>query len=327
MKFEKSEIKKILVISLSNIGDVILTFPVLDILKEHFPSAQLHVVVGPKAEPLLVGNPHFSGIHIFKKHDSVMSKIKWVWKLRGENFDLAVDLRNTAIPFLIGARYRTPLNFSRNEILHKKQSHLNRLRSVFSFSSEAEKRHALFIAEAEDKFARDVLSLSSCPKEKNVIVSPGAANHNKRWTKEGFAEVCDQLIEKHRMRVIFVGDDSDRSFAQEIAAIMKNPSLLLCGKTTLRQLAAVLSQARFIIANDSGVMHLASYLDIPTVAIFGPTDPAKYGPWSSQHHVVKPSSFLPLDKKSDSTDNQQVMRCVKADEVFKKAEAILTNTV
>ncbi len=97
----KSEIKKILVVSLTNIGDVILTFPVIDILKKDFPSAKLSIVIGPKAESLFFKNPYLDKIHIFDKHQPPLKSLSWIGELRRERFDLVVDLRNTAIPFLI----------------------------------------------------------------------------------------------------------------------------------------------------------------------------------------------------------------------------------
>ena len=103
----KSEINKILVISLTNIGDVILTFPVIDILKEDFPSAKLSIVIGPKAESLFCDNPHLEKVHIFNKHQLPFKTLRWVLGMRKEHFDLVVDLRNTAIPFMISPRYRT----------------------------------------------------------------------------------------------------------------------------------------------------------------------------------------------------------------------------
>jgi len=112
---KKSKIRKILVISLTNIGDVILTFPVIDILKRDFSSAKLSVVIGPKAESLLKGNPHLENIYIFDKRQPFLKTVAWVNELRKEKYDLVVDLRNTAIPFLIFPEYMTTFIDKRQE--------------------------------------------------------------------------------------------------------------------------------------------------------------------------------------------------------------------
>ena len=101
MKINKSTIKKILVISLSNIGDIVLTLPVIDILRHDFSDAKVSVVIGAKGEPLLKGNPIFENIYIYIKRQPLKDLFAWMGKLRRENFDLVVDLHNTAIPFVV----------------------------------------------------------------------------------------------------------------------------------------------------------------------------------------------------------------------------------
>ena len=90
MLCDKTKIENILVVSLSNIGDVILTFPVIDVLRHDFPGSKISIVIGPKAQSLLVGNPNFSQIFIYDKHQSVLGKIRFVRELQMKKFDLIV---------------------------------------------------------------------------------------------------------------------------------------------------------------------------------------------------------------------------------------------
>ncbi len=286
MPFDKSLIKKILVISLSNIGDVILTFPVMDILRRDFPEAHIDIVVGPKARDFFEGNPNFHGFFIFDKRQPLMETVKWLKALRGERYDLVVDLRHTAIPLFIGGRYRTPIVELSKKKVHMKEKHLQRLAAVYPFSEKPSQRYSVYMAKEFDRMNSLEQTLKSSA-QKIVVVGPGAADQAKCWKEEGFASICDTLIHEGSCSIIFVGDSRDQERIQRIKGLMKERAVDLSGKTSLRQLAAILQKAHLVIVNDSAIMHLASYLDRPLVAIFGPTDPQLYGPWSSQSCVIK----------------------------------------
>lgn len=279
----KSGIKKILVISLTNIGDVILTFPVIDVLRRDCPEAELSVVIGPKASSLLDGNPQLKDVFIFDKHQSGFRKLSWVWKLRQERFDLVVDLRNTAIPFLLSAKYRTSPAGKPVSGQHMCEKHLSRLKAVFPFETPSTERHAVCL---DDQPGVHVLDSHIRPGEKFAVIAPGAADSAKRWPRERFVDICRRLQEKD-LKIVLVGDVSDRIIADEMTVQLKQGVLNLCGRTDLRQLAGILNHCELAVVNDSGIMHLVSYLDRPVVAVFGPSDPQCYGPWSRRSCFVK----------------------------------------
>ena len=212
---DKNQIHRILLISLSNIGDILLTFPVIDILKEEFPQANISVVIGPEGRTLFNNNPYIHKIYIYDKHQPVRTTILWLLKLRRESFDLVIDLRNTAIPFLIGARYRTPPFVPKTNALHMKVKHLNRLKTLLDFPSESSKHYALHVPK-EDKHFIDIILKNRIGQKKYVVISPGAANHNKRWTEEGFAQIADRIAEVFSAKIVFVGDENDYEIAERI---------------------------------------------------------------------------------------------------------------
>ena len=286
MAINNSKIKKILVISLTNIGDIILTFPVIDILKEAFPAAELSVVVGPKGESLFRGNPQIHQLYLFDKRQPVKQVIEWIKELRKQTFDMIVDLRNSAIPFFIRSRYKTS-PFLRRGKQHMRWQHLNRLKSIYPFVMEAKDRHALYVSAHDRQYVEEVLEKEIGEREKYVVISPGAADQKKRWTEEGFAVVGDWIIQKHHLRVVFVGDEADKKVTQNVIRKMSQPAIDLAGKISLTQLACLLQSCVFAIVNDSAPLHLASYLNVPVLALFGPTNPNKYGPWSLHNCVIR----------------------------------------
>src|SRR3989338_1967758 len=130
---EPSSVKNILVFSHSNIGDVVASCPVLDVLCRDFPSARVNVIVGPKAVTLLEGNGRLR-VTVYDKHMPWPDQCRWFLALRRERFDLIVDLRHTILPFVLNARARTPLQLPSPE--HMSQKLLARFPPVHFFSKK-----------------------------------------------------------------------------------------------------------------------------------------------------------------------------------------------
>lgn len=298
---DRTKIRKVLVISLTNIGDVILTFPVMDILRRDFPEASLSVVVGPKGAALFKGNRSVARVHVFDKHKMGKEVFAWIGELRRERFDLIVDLRNTAIPFLAGCRYRTSPFFRRQDGEHMRRQHLRRLATVHAFGPEPAAARCLEYDE-EDRMHVDALWREDIADgQKIIVVAPGAADERKRWPQERFAALCDLAIVQYGVSVVFVGDAPDRATVAAVRQAMRQPAVDWSGRLSLTQLGYLFTRSLMAVVNDSGPMHLASYVNVPTLAIFGPTDPARYGPWGAQSRVLRKADRCPACRKTDDS--------------------------
>ncbi|MCK5083844.1 MAG: glycosyltransferase family 9 protein [Candidatus Omnitrophica bacterium] len=313
---DRSKINKILVVSLTNIGDVILTFPVIDILKRDFPSAKLSIVIGPKAESLFCENPDLDKVYVFDKHQPPLKTLAWVFELRRQRFDLVIDLRNTAIPFLISPRYRTFFRVDKASNVHMRDKHLNRLRSIHAVETEASESKALFISEPDKNYVEEFIGKKIGAGQKYVVVAPGAADSSKRWSEENFAFVCDRLIADYNLKVIFAGDEGDQKVVGRINKLMASGSLNLCGRTSLVQLAELFRHCFFAIVNDSAPMHLASYLNVPVLALFGPTDPQKYGPWGTCSYMIKKDVDCPACREPRNSYKHICMQAISKEDVL-----------
>ena len=315
-KIDKTKIKKVLLITLSNIGDVIVSFPVIDVLRGEFPQAQLSVVLGPKGESLLKSNPCIQQVYVFDKHQPFFRTFALVWRLSQERFDLVVDLRNTAIPFLIGAKYRTSPFLRNDPAIHMRLRHLNRLKSVVDFNFSTYPKTGLYISPRDKEYVDQIIHEKIGYDQKFVMVCPSAADQRKRWTEEGFAQLCDKLTESYGVKIIFMGDGEGVKVVDRILTKMRHTPVNLSGQTTLLQLAELMRRSSLSIVNDSGPMHLASYLDIPVVTIFGPTDPVVAAPWG------KTSYFIHKDVSCAACENPRLpiahecMKAVSAEEIF-----------
>ncbi len=283
---------KILVVSLTNIGDVLLTLPVIDVLMRDYPMAAISVVVGPRGEGLLRGNPVLDRVFVYDKTRSFPDVLEWFGDLRCRRFDLVVDLRNTAMPFFLRARKRTSPFLKRIKGQHMLDQHLKRLATVHAFTERQAPARSLFFS-AQDIALVDGWVRDFKWEDGFCAVSPGAAGGHKRWTAEGYARVCDYLIAERQCPAVLIGDDRDRECAAQVKALMKNPCRDLCGQTTLQQAAALIGRSRLVVTNDSAPLHMASYLDVPVLALFGPTDPRQYGPWGRNGKFIQAKGPCP----------------------------------
>lgn len=264
-----------------------MTFPVIDILKEDFPSAGIYIVVGPKAKLLFDDNPDINSIYVFNKHQSWLKSASWIFELSRERFGLVVDLRNTAIPAFIFPGYTTSFFKIKDRDIHMKDKHLRNLRTVYSYEKEAKGRHCLFIPDREKQYVEQLIVNEIGRGERYVIVGPGAADRVKRWPERGFVEVCDKLIEFYRVKIVFVGDGKeDKAVVRRILKMMRNNAVDLSGRMSLIQLAELFKYCILAIVNDSAPMHLASYLDVPVFGLFRQANVVQYKPWSRHCHFI-----------------------------------------
>lgn len=295
---KNSDVKKILVVSLTNIGDIIAICPSMDVLLDAFPGAKISVIVGPKGRSLFEENPNIDRVYVYDKHSGLIEKIQWITRLREQRFDAVIDFRNTLIPFLVHARTRTPPALFMPKNLHLVDKHLVRLKSIYESSGKTEDRKAIVILPKDRTYVDSLLAGHIRPGEKFVLVAPVAADSAKTWHPAGFAQVCDQLIERYGLKVVMVGGVENTEVMVSIQAQMAHPMLALAGKTNLLQVCELVNRALFAIVHDSGIMHLASYFNRQCLALFGPTDPRLSGPWSAN------SGFI--------WKNQECVRCTNS---------------
>ena len=322
MSIDKTTIKKILFITLSNIGDVILTLPVLGVIKREFPDADITLMPSKSTKEIFEADEAVSKIIVYNKRIPLLEKLQLALRLRKRGFDLVVDLRHSLFPFIIGSRYHNPFFKSKDRNLHRVDKHLKELESIGIDINNAPFEIPL---NRDDKLdANSILNdIGLLPDDKMVAIAPGAKSHIKRWHETGFSRLCDRLNKELGIKVVLVGDESDRAINQKIKAVGLKETYDLTSKTTIRQLAHIFSLCSLVVTNDSAPLHIASSLNIPTVAIFGPTDEKKYGPLAEKSVVIrKPLKCAPC-KIARCKYNLECMKDVKSDEVFDACRRLL----
>lgn len=307
---KNSDVKNILVVSLTNIGDILVIAPSMDVLLNDFPKARMSVVVGPKGRSLFEENPHIERVYVYDKHADLKAKMAWLSNLRRQKFDAVVDFRNSFLPFLVHTRTRTLPILSMPKGLHLVDKHLRRLKSIYEFSERSEDRKAIVILPKDREYVDSLLAGHIRPGEKFVLVAPVAADSAKTWLPEGFAQVSDQLIARHGLKVVMVGGSENAAVMEKIQSQMKYPMLALAGRTNLVQVAELVNRAFFSIVHDSGIMHLASYFNRQALAIFGHTDPHLSGPWSQGSGYIWKNKECP--RCADMNNREKSHSCMNA---------------
>ena len=322
INIDKGKVKRILVITLSNIGDIVLTTPVIDVLEKEFPHVRIDVMVGPNGKEIFKNHPRVFKTIVYDKHIPVTEKQRLINKLRKLKYDLIVDLRNTLFPFLVGAKYRTsPIQRgSEKSLLHKKDWHLRKLKQLgMNINNACFSIHT----SKSDKDYVDRLINGISDEDNFVAVSPGAKSLIKRWRKDGFIQLCEKLIEELELSLVMIGDHNDNELANEIKDAVGNKVHNFTGKTSINQLAYLLKRSKMLVTNDSAPLHIGSAVGTKVLAVFGPTDPHKYGPQGEGDRVVRKGLHCSPCELAQCRFDHECMKLISPDEVFNVVKEML----
>lgn len=306
-------LRRILIIKPSSLGDIVHALPVLAALRRAAPRAHIAWLVNSNFAPLLQGHPLLSETILFDRagygemlaRSSVWGEFgDFVLHLRRRRFDLVIDLqglfRSAFLTYASGARRRVgfadgrefaPLAYNLRvhcprELRHAVDRNL-RIAAALGLDATAPE-FPLGLRLHEMTAAQGMLNYAAGgPIDRFIAVVPGARWSTKQWRADRLAELIDRLHADGRPPCVLLGSADERAAAEEIVRRSSAPTLNLVGRSNLRELAALLHLSERVICHDSGPMHLAAALGKPTVALFGPTDPRRCGPYHPRARVVQ----------------------------------------
>lgn len=317
-------VKKILVVTLSNIGDAVLTLPVINALRAQYGGeAEIDVVAGPRSAEVFISDPRINKVYIYDKSAPLARKARLMLGLRKNRYDLLADLRNSMFAFFVGARVSNgPAKADTGEARHKTEEHLDRIRQLGIDAKYAPS--PVWIGKSDEEKARILLrDKGISDADRLICVSPGAKSHIKKWSEGGFAKACDMLASSYKMKVVFVGDASEKETCQRIINMMRSYAVSTAGSTNLRELAWIIKRSSLLITNDSAPLHIAGSVGTPAVAIFGPTDPRRYGPREGAGIAVSRKLHCSPCESAQCRYNLECMKSVTVEEVFDTAKKVL----
>ena len=323
---------KILVITLNNIGDVLLTLPSIQFLRHRFPSAKISVVVGERASSLLLQDPRYEKVWVDRKKIRFAKRLSLFGELARQRFDLVINFRDLFSSMLSGdiknvfnKKFWKP----RKRKLHRKERHFEHLIRLgiaeIAQLNRLETDDALWISEDCQKRMRELLKQEGVSEEGGwILVAPGSLSFTKRWPVEKFIQLCNTLVKERSAHILLVGEEQDRLMSQKIAQVVSSNGLTdLCGRTDLLGLAYLVKKAGILITHDSAPLHMASLLGTPVVAIFGPTNPEKYGPWRENSQMIRKEFFCSPCEKSLCVYHHECMERIEPQEVMEAVRKLV----
>ena len=291
MVIDFSKLKKILIIRLSSIGDILLTTPLIRSLKKQNPAIQIDFLLKEEFYELVQNNPHITNIHKYTKHS--FEKQILINALIANTYELVIDLQNN----LRSREITRPLHC---RILRFKKNSINKFLLVHFKINKLKEAPQIPVRYAEaagveldieglDFFTDNEPDPKLKTDEKYIGLCPGAKHFTKRWPKEYFIELGNRL-ESTGYKVVFFGGLEEVELCSEMENQIKN-ALNLCN-TNILQVGSDMKMCRAIYTNDSGLMHLASAVKVPVIAFFGST--------------VKEFGFYPYKAKSIELENRNL---------------------
>ncbi len=292
--------KRILIVLLGAIGDVVRALPLANRVRQGYPDAHLAWAVEPRAAPVLEGHPALDARLVFERRGGASAFVGFLRRVRGEGFDLVLDLQRHAKSGLVSAATRAPVRVG----FHRRNAkELNWLCNTHTIPPVVERGWKLEQYQAFADFlelapAAPRFDVTLTPDERrrvDTLVAPlarpfaalvlGSTWESRLWFAERYAALVDAL-DRVGLDAVLVGGTDVGAIAAAAIAASRRPPLDLTARTTLRESYGVLARARVAVGPDSGPMHLAAAAGTPVVSLWGATTPARSAPFGSQDLVL-----------------------------------------
>ena len=296
--------EKILIVRLGAIGDVTNALVVAKAIEEKAPGSQVGWAVHDLARPLVDGHPSVDRVHLWRKGNGVAGFRAVVKEIREVGYDLAIDLqriqKSAALARLSGAervlgydRGRTKEAswlWTRERVptgdpgAHMVEQYLDVVRALGLGSVEP--RRVLPEDPQAEAWAGSLVEELGAPP---LVLCLGASKPPNRWMPGSFSSLATSILSEAACPICLVGGPQDRElFGETIAGLQSAQGITdLVGRTELPQLISLFRRSRLFVGCDTGPMHLAAAVELPVVALFGPADPRRTGPYGDGHRVVR----------------------------------------
>ena len=294
---------KILIVKLGALGDVINTFPLAVNLKEKL-ECEIHWLVAPLSYPLVVNHSCVDKAILFDRKHTIKSLRHVLQQIRMDAYDITFDLQRTLKSgfFALGAKSRRRIGFDKKrckemswlfpfERIKSSDPEKHMLDQYLEFSAHLDIR----CDHIQWKIPRTETAISGIPK-KFIVLNIGATKPANKWHLRHFANLIDAIDVELKIPCVLTGGSQDRESAKIIMSESKCLIIDLTGKTSVPELVEVLANSACTISCDTGPMHLASALNTKVIALFGPSNPERTGPYKGVV-IKKEVDCSPCNKK------------------------------
>ncbi len=336
---------RLLILKPSSLGDIVHALPVLSALRRACPQAHIAWMVRPELAGLLECVWGIDEILLFDRRTmgrwftpaGISSLHAFIKKLRRGRYDLALDLqgllRSALFARAAGCRVRIGLAEAREGAVffYTHTAEAPSSPHIVDYYTEVLKQLGVPIepicfglrpTQAARADLHSLLQKEWSDPGQFAVLIPGSAHARKCWPPQRFAQLAESLHQQTGLRIVAAGSQKEAAAITQIAKMTNTPILNLAGRTTLPQLTALFEKATLVIGNDTGPSHIAAAMDIPTVVIFGPTNPARLGPYQKPDGVAAVEPFN-RGRAIDSPDPRYTIENVSLEMVLEKTKALL----
>ncbi|HPJ67514.1 MAG TPA: glycosyltransferase family 9 protein [Desulfobacteraceae bacterium] len=346
------DVSRILIVKLSAIGDVIHTLPLLEVLGDKFRHAKIDWLVEEDSSQIIEGHPKLNRVivsrrkswqkRILERKDtlSVIREVRdFIGDLRLYDYDLVIDIQGLFKSGILVALSRGNRKIGMNDSREGARLFLNKrpvpvekdIHAIDRYLKLAEylgcdistKKGLIPISERDRLSISNMLGSNGLNEKRFICINPMAKWKTKLWEPERFAILADRIQNDLSCEIIFTGGRQDRPVIKEISGMMKKASINLAGRTNLRELAFLYSRSLALITTDTGPMHIAAAMGCKVVALFGPTDPGRTGPYGMGHRIITAGvKCSPCFKKA--CDSMECMKGITVEKVMEGVQDILS---
>lgn len=338
MSVGQQSVKRILLIKLRYLGDVVLSTPVLPLLRKQFPEAKMTFLVNPETAGVLQDNPYLDEVWVLPRKPW-WQQLWFIKRVRDAKFDIVIDLtdgdRSAFLSWVTGAPVRLGYNRERR---WRGNFYSQVLPSAYGSMHMVEyHQQAIVVLGIHESIGEPEVYIHSETRPQNeeelgnlfakgqplVLIHPTARYEFKSWPLERFAAVADWLSEQG-VYVALIGSQREILIGQQIMNLTKHKPVNLMGNTGLSELIALMKQSILLIGNDGGPLHIAAAVGCPVLGLFGPTDPGVWGPRGSKAKVIyKGLNCEECFYPGCSRGEESCMRQISVEEVCQTALSML----
>lgn len=329
--------KKILIIQLRRVGDVIFTLPVIGALKKHLPDAHIDFLVESPGDQMARLHPDLSETLVYdSKHP-----LEWLLKIRQRKYDWVLDFHSNGRTLLLSLASGAPLRAGFNGPLTRKVVYTNLVQTTDQKYLPEQKLDVLRaigipcrewswglkIPRAEAEWAENFLKASGVkPGEILVGMAPATRRSIRAWKEDRWAQVAEKLAAESK-KVLFLWGPGEKDLMERVRGLINAPEgrVILPPETSLLQLAALIQKCCAVLAVDNGPKNMAVALNVPTMTLSGPTNPMSFDPHGDPRHlVVREDSLHCISCGLNLCPyGHECMENIAAPRVFESAEKVL----
>lgn len=339
-----SEALNILIRGTNWIGDAVMTLPAVAAVRDTLPGARITVLAKPWVADVYSLCRSIDDVLIYQRpgvHDGPAGLLRLAAGLRERAFDAAILMQNAIEAAVIAFLARIPLragynsdgrglllthSVQRTEAVRRVHQSVYYLEMVRALGCRPAGSGTLLIPGTDhERLAGELLAGYGLQGHRPLVgMAPGATyGPAKKWFPERFSSVADRLVDGFSAHILLFGSPEDAETAAAVQARAKHPMVDLTGKTGLREAMSLIGRCRLFISNDSGLMHVAAALGVPTVAIFGSTNPATTSPTGANHIIVHRDVACSPCLKPDCPTDFRCMDLIGTDDVYEAAVRLL----